>query len=159
MVLTGMEIVSARLASFKVAHRPISKGRASGAKTKAIIWPHVKPSPEELAQAGFYYEPTDISPDNTACFLCRYALDGWEEEDDPITEHLRHSSDCGWAITMDITRRSSNPAEIVDPTSAEIAEARRATFGTWWPHDGKRGWKCKTEKVDSKRNPMAFITA
>nr|KMM72689.1 hypothetical protein CPAG_08983 [Coccidioides posadasii RMSCC 3488] len=147
MAQTGMETVSARLASFKTAHRPISKGRTSGAKTKPITWPHVKPSPEELADAGFYYQPTEISPDNTACFLCRYALDGWEEDDDPITEHLRHSRECGWAIIMDITRRSSNPAEIVDPTSPEIAEARRATFGTWWPHDGKKGWKCKTEKM------------
>ncbi|EEP82323.1 predicted protein [Uncinocarpus reesii 1704] len=48
---------------------------------------------------------------------------------------------------MDITRRSSNPAEIVDPTSVEIVEARRATFGTWWPYDGKKGWKCKMEKM------------
>lgn len=48
---------------------------------------------------------------------------------------------------MDIVRRSSNPAEIEDPTSARIVEARRATFSSMWPHDGKRGWLCKTEKV------------
>ncbi|KAI1981946.1 hypothetical protein LOZ51_000763 [Ophidiomyces ophidiicola] len=143
----GMETISARLESFRVAHRPLSKGRTSGVKAKPIAWPHRRPSPEELAHAGFYYQPTDISPDNTACFLCRYALDGWEDDDDPITEHLRHSSQCGWAMMMDITRRSSNPAEIADPTSIEITEARRATFGTWWPYDGKKGWKCKTEKM------------
>lgn len=56
---------------------------------------------------------------------------------------------------MDIARRSSNPNEIVDPTSDEIAEARRATFGSWWPHDGKKGWKCKMEKVN-KRNKLSY---
>jgi hypothetical protein len=48
---------------------------------------------------------------------------------------------------MNIARQSSNPAEIEDPTSTRIAEARNATFASLWPHDGKRGWVCKTEKV------------
>lgn len=73
-------------------------------------------------------------------------MDGWEEDDDPFIEHLTHSSGCGWAIMMNIARQSSNPAEIQDPTSPVIEEARRATFITW-PHEGKRGWVCKTEKV------------
>ncbi|PGG95938.1 hypothetical protein AJ80_09889 [Polytolypa hystricis UAMH7299] len=145
----GMETVSARLATFEVNQGAGSKGRTSGAKaaTKAIAWPHERPSPEELAEAGFYYRPIPLSPDNAACYLCERALDGWEEDDDPVTEHLRHSSACGWAIMMDIKRRSSNPAEIEDPTSDKIVEARRATFASIWPHDGKRGWVCRTEKM------------
>lgn len=83
------------------------------------------------------------------CFLCERALDGWEEDDNPIAEHLKHSPDCGWAIMMDIQQHSSNPAEIEDPTSPAIAEARRATFGSSWPHDGKSGWLCQSDKVFS----------
>ncbi|EEH08574.1 conserved hypothetical protein [Histoplasma capsulatum G186AR] len=148
MSTIGMETVAARLATFYATHESAPKGRVSNAKaTTHSVWPHERPSPEELAHAGFYYKPTPLSPDNAACFLCERALDGWEEEDDPVTEHLRHSSECGWAIMMDIVRRSSNPAEIEDPTSARIVEARRATFSSMWPHDGKRGWVCKTEKM------------
>lgn len=66
-----------------------------------------------------------------------------------MAEHLKHSSDCGWAIMMDIQQHSSNPAEIQDPTSDQIFQARLATFNTGWPHDGKRGWTCQSEKVTS----------
>lgn len=47
----------------------------------------------------------------------------------------------------DIERHSSNPAEIEDPTSERIAGARSATFGLLWPHDGKKGWVCQSEKM------------
>lgn len=103
----------------------------------------------QLADAGFYHAPTTLSPDNTICYLCERALDGWEEDDDPLAEHLKHSQDCGWAILMDIARGSSNPAAIEDPTSERITEARRSTF-RGWPHDGKRRWICKSEKVGSR---------
>lgn len=52
---------------------------------------------------------------------------------------------------MDIQQHSSNPAEIEDPTSEKIAQARQATFGLMWPYDGKRGWVCQSEKVLSPR--------
>jgi Inhibitor of Apoptosis domain len=100
-----------------------------------------------MAHAGFYYDPYEDNPDNTMCFLCLRSLDGWEEGDDPITEHLKHSSECGWAIIMDIGRQTSSPSEIEDPTGTRIAEARRATFGSSWPYDGKRGWMCQSQKV------------
>jgi hypothetical protein len=100
-----------------------------------------------MAHAGFYYNPYDSNPDNTTCFLCERSLDGWDGDDNPIEEHLRLSGDCGWAIMMDIQQHSSNPAEIEDPTSEKMAEARQATFSLSWPHDGKRGWVCKSEKV------------
>jgi len=28
-----------------------------------------------------------------------------------------------------------------------MIEARKATFGKLWPHEGKKGWKCKTKQV------------
>jgi hypothetical protein len=105
-----------------------------------------------LAQAGFYYKPYESNPDNTTCFHCHRALDGWEEEDNPITEHLKHAPDCGWAVMMDIQQRSSNPKKIEDPMSERIIQARAATFGTSWPHDGKKGWVCQSEKVGQHFN-------
>jgi hypothetical protein len=38
-----------------------------------------------------------------------------------------------------------------DPTSSEMLAARKATFADRWPHDGKRGWKCKTKQVCTPR--------
>ncbi|KAL5045323.1 hypothetical protein BDW71DRAFT_184081, partial [Aspergillus fruticulosus] len=142
----GMETFSARLATFDLVLHP--GRRSSSAKSaKPISWPHSKPSPAELAYAGFFYNPYETNPDNTTCFLCRRALDGWEEDDNPITEHLKHAKDCGWAVMMDIQQRSSNPAEIEDPTSEPIVQARLATFGDSWPHDGKKGWMCHSDKM------------
>ncbi|KAM5452724.1 hypothetical protein MaudCBS49596_003030 [Microsporum audouinii] len=127
-----------RRATFDVAHLS-----SSG---EELTWPYTAPSPDELAHAGFYYTPTALSPDNTTCFLCERSLDGWEEGDDPFAEHLHFSPECGWAIIMSIAQKTSDPAQIEDPTSAKIVDARRATFFSW-PHDGKRGWVCKTEKM------------
>ncbi|KAJ6109115.1 hypothetical protein N7486_001349 [Penicillium sp. IBT 16267x] len=142
-----MDTFAARLASFDVVLKP-EKRRSSGVKgPRFIAWPHSKPSPAELAQAGFFYKPYESNPDNTTCFECGRALDGWEEEDNPITEHLKHSPDCGWAITMDIQQNSSNPSAIEDPTSERITQARLATFGSAWPHDEKRGWICQSDKM------------
>ncbi|KAF4761348.1 hypothetical protein N7455_003202 [Penicillium solitum] len=142
-----MDTFAARLASFDIVLKP-EKRRSSGTKTpKAITWPHQRPSPAELAHAGFYYKPYETNPDNTTCFECHRALDGWEEDDNPVTEHLKHAPDCGWAIMMDLQQSSSNPASIEDPTGDRITQARLSTFGTAWPHDGKRGWVCQSEKM------------
>ncbi|KAJ5291964.1 hypothetical protein N7478_001215 [Penicillium angulare] len=142
-----MDTFTARLASFEVVLKP-EKRRSSGVKgPRFVAWPHSKPSPAELAHAGFFYKPYESNPDNTTCFECGRALDGWEAEDNPVTEHLKHSPGCGWAITMDIHQSSSNPSSIEDPTSDRISQARLATFGSAWPHDGKRGWICQSEKM------------
>ncbi|EFQ98560.1 hypothetical protein MGYG_01587 [Nannizzia gypsea CBS 118893] len=137
-VSNDLQRVAGRRATFDVAHQS-----SSG---EDLTWSYASPSPDELAHAGFYYTPTALSPDNTTCFLCERSLDGWEEGDDPFTEHLHFSPECGWAIMMAITRKTSDPSQIEDPTSSKIADARRATFFSW-PHDGKRGWLCKTEKM------------
>ena len=34
-----------------------------------------------------------------------------------------------------------------DPMSENMLDARRMTFGSMWPHEGKRGWACQTLKV------------
>ncbi|KAJ5359476.1 uncharacterized protein N7496_011889 [Penicillium cataractarum] len=144
-----MDTFAARLASFDAVLK-LEKRRSSTTKGSDVIaWPHQSPSPAELAHAGFYYKPYDTNPDNTTCFHCNRALDGWEEEDNPITEHLKHSPDCAWAIMMDIQQNSSNPSTIEDPTSERITQARIGTFGTQWPHDGKRGWLCQSDKMVS----------
>ncbi|RMZ88583.1 hypothetical protein DV736_g4188, partial [Chaetothyriales sp. CBS 134916] len=129
--------LSARLVTFE----PPTKRSKAG-------WPHKRPSAHAVAQAGFYYSPQSTGSDNVVCYLCDRYLDGWEGDDDPIEEHLKHSPECGWAIMMGIAREDKyDVTEMDDPTSASMADARRATFAANWPHDSKRGWACKTEKM------------
>ena len=104
----------------------------------------------QLAAAGFYYHPTPSCPDNVVCYLCRSSLDGWEETDDPIDEHLSHSRSCGWAICAFAEGAIENGyRDLADPLSEGMLEARRMTFAAGWPHENKRGWLCKTQKVNT----------
>ncbi|KUJ16985.1 BIR-domain-containing protein [Mollisia scopiformis] len=140
-----------RLSSFQTAHQ-LAKRRASNASTKgskSIKWPHKFMTGEELARAGFFYHPTQSNPDNVACFLCHKNLDGWEEDDDPLAEHLKLSPNCGWAIVASI-EKGDEELSLQYPASSSMIEARKATFADHWPHEGKKGWKCKTKQmVDS----------
>jgi len=81
--------------------------------------------------------------------LCRRDLDGWEVEDVPLEEHLKHSPECGWAIVMDLGRDGFDPTTMEDPTQTRLSEARRATFGDLWPHENKRGWLCKSSALSN----------
>lgn len=83
------------------------------------------------------------------CFLCEKSLDGWEEGDDALTEHLKHSSGCGWAIVATVFR-GDEQFKNEDPMSERMKQARRDTFGDVWPHDGKKGWLAKSKQVGDR---------
>lgn len=105
---------------------------------------------KQLAEAGLFYHPTDVSPDNTTCFLCQSNLDGWEAGDDPVVEHLNLSPECGWAINVAIELEKKDGCDTLANLSAEyLLRARIMTFGSSWPHENKRGWTCKIRKVVS----------
>ncbi|KIW66160.1 hypothetical protein PV04_08361 [Phialophora macrospora] len=117
-------------------------------KRSKLGWPHKTPTPEEVARAGFYYKPSKASNDNTICYLCESQLGGWEPDDDPVQEHLKHSPGCGWAILMNAAQEAKQNTETIeDPTGQLLTDARRATFAIGWPHEPKRAWKCKTERM------------
>ncbi|EFQ32131.1 AT hook domain-containing protein [Colletotrichum graminicola] len=137
-----------RLGSFHQVY-PAPKRRQSGATKggKNLTWPHMKYLvPGELAKAGFVWRPFPDNPDNVACFLCNKSLDGWEEGDRPLEEHLKHSPNCGWAIVAGI-EANINDLATEDPASTRMIEARKATFDGRWPHEGKRGWKNKIKQL------------
>ncbi|KAK0653381.1 Protein bir1 [Lasiodiplodia hormozganensis] len=136
-----------RLATFE-SPRQLSKRHASSSKKRTattVSWPHETPSPEDLARAGFYYAPDTNHPDNVVCFMCDSKLDGWEPEDVPALEHLSHAPACAWAINSCIPLRDADENE--DPMSEQMVAARAATFAGSWPHENRKGWKCKTKKM------------
>lgn len=99
-----------------------------------------------MARAGFIFQPLPSNPDNVSCFLCNKALDGWEENDNPLEEHLRHSPECGWAITAAVEAELGEYAR-EDPRDPLMREARTATFADRWPHENRKGWSCKTKPL------------
>lgn len=102
----------------------------------------------QLARAGFFYTPTTSSIDNVTCFMCQKSLDGWEEDDDPVLEHLHHSERCAWALIASVLAAvDAHATNQEHPLSDKMKEARRTTFADRWPHEGKKGWVCKVEQV------------
>jgi hypothetical protein len=101
--------------------------------------------------AGFYYRPTATEPDNVTCFLCKKSLDGWEATDNPATEHMLHSPECAWALHACIALRNGDVnRKEEDPMSEMMVAARSTTFQDSWPHEYKKGWKCKTQNVSGR---------
>lgn len=47
----------------------------------------------------------------------------------------------------EVRLRSNSKAVIDDPRGEAMAEARRMTFGSRWPHEKKKGWVPKVDKV------------
>ncbi|KAJ4138157.1 hypothetical protein NW768_001975 [Fusarium equiseti] len=134
-----------RLASFQKNSKKRGSA-ASGRGTKALNWPHKSITPDSLARAGLFFNPTPENPDNAQCFLCHKGLDGWEANDDPLVEHLKHAPECGWAVVAAIESDVGDYAQ-QEPDQPYMKEARKATFAGRWPHEGKKGWKCKTKQL------------
>ncbi|XP_014482777.1 PREDICTED: baculoviral IAP repeat-containing protein 5 [Dinoponera quadriceps] len=49
---------------------------------------------ECMAAAGFYAIGNNDEPDLVECFICGKQLDGWEPDDDPWDEHVKHQTNC-----------------------------------------------------------------
>ncbi|XP_034027482.1 baculoviral IAP repeat-containing protein 5b isoform X1 [Thalassophryne amazonica] len=65
-------------------------------------WPFrqdCKCTPENMAKAGFVHCPSENEPDVACCFFCLIELEGWEPDDDPWSEHIKRSPNCGF-LTM-----------------------------------------------------------
>jgi hypothetical protein len=155
-----METYTARLASFKL--HP-SKRKINEPYSASIAWPHSSTrfsvTPSTLAQAGFYHDPTESANDNVTCFICNKGLEGWEDGDDALDEHLKRVIDknthdkCPWATIMGVKRdfdlfgKDEYENGKHDPSSTLLNTARKNTFGHWWKFDGKKGWKPTSERV------------
>ncbi|KAL1020913.1 hypothetical protein UPYG_G00006330 [Umbra pygmaea] len=53
-------------------------------------------TPEMMAKAGFVHCPIESEPDVACCFFCLKELEGWEPEDNPWSEHVKRSPNCGF---------------------------------------------------------------
>ncbi|KAJ9474674.1 Protein BIR1 [Pseudozyma hubeiensis] len=158
-----------RLASFAVASSSTSaaKKRQSTKATSPLQWPHPVtgrsaktsgiPTPETLAKYGFYHSPTSDTPDAVSHFLYpSIQISDWQANDDPLSRLEQALPDNGWSRIF----RSQQTAVFDEdanvwywqtaqllPTSKEMIQARKESFGSQWPYDGKKGWKPTSKKL------------
>ncbi|KAJ1566304.1 hypothetical protein HK405_010350, partial [Cladochytrium tenue] len=152
----------------------------------------------QLAEAGFYFTPTDHIPDLVTCFMCSATIGDWRAVDEPpLDAHEAVSPACSWVRLMGAAKRWARRLAVIrgdsddeedgarrparsrrgaqaksaagaghaemtalqraqleelcrDPDAAwapAMVAARRETFKFGWPHEGKAGWACSSEKV------------
>ena len=91
-----MEVFKTRLESFTRPKRGKGVRTQSGQK-----WPHPEyflATPETLAEAGFYFDPSSEDKDNVTCYMCGKELSEWDERDDPFEIHYKKcGKKCAWA--------------------------------------------------------------
>lgn len=101
---------------------PVSEAMVAARKeTFSNLWPLDPaagfPSVDQLAAAGWFYDPTNDMPDGATCPYCHLSLDAWDKGDDPMEEHRRRASDCLFFAL----------SEMYHPTKPEPKKTRRAT--------------------------------
>lgn len=106
--LIEMQSLSARIASFAppTSRRPKRPTWSVSATTHPLI------VPKRLAEAGFFYNPSEEEPDNCQCFSCGLQLGGWDETDDPFVEQCKRG-ECAWGEMVCAPRVARDRDEVV----------------------------------------------
>ena len=91
-------------------------------KSSSIRWPHISPTPEDFAAAGFIQASTRLSSDRVKCTECSLDLDGWNHNDFPLLEHTRREPGCIRAKEL-LAIKTQRILEI----AAKLREAQKPT--------------------------------
>jgi hypothetical protein len=75
------------------------------------------PTVQQLAAAGWFYDPAHDTPDGVTCAYCHLSLDAWDAGDDPLEEHRRRAPDCLFFALN----------ELYHPTKPAPKKAKRTT--------------------------------
>lgn len=91
-------------------------------------WPLDFITPEQLAQAGFYY--LNIA-DQVKCAFCGGIIGQWEVNDQPLLEHRKFFPDC--PIVRQELQEEIGIQYVRTPKSPEFStlEARQRSFASW----------------------------
>lgn len=79
------------------------------------------PSVDQMVAAGWFYDPSDETPDGVTCPYCSLALDAWDIGDDPNQEHRKRSPECLFYTLSDIY----NPPVPVAKKGKRASKAKR----------------------------------
>lgn len=156
-----MDTLDSRLATFNAvaSSRAQSTSSRKASSALATAWPpsgssKKLPSAREMALCGFTFTPSDAAPDACTHALCGTQVTGWRAGEDPLERLRAEAPEC--ALTKVLLSAAAAKAkkgtatwedEDLLPNGAAMAAARRATFGTAWPYDRKKGWKPNSARV------------
>ncbi|KAI5181445.1 hypothetical protein NEOKW01_1626 [Nematocida sp. AWRm80] len=88
-------------------------------------WRQERPGKEDLAYAGFIWEPSKKSSDAVVCVWCDKSLEGWDPTDVPMVEHYQHQPMCTLSSLHQIQNRqetlTATLPDITVPTSLKLA--------------------------------------
>ncbi|SAM83887.1 uncharacterized protein UBRO_06190 [Ustilago bromivora] len=166
-----------RLASFATAssstsaankRQPTKPTASSSSSSSSLLqWPHPVtgrsakasgiPTPAILAKHGFYHAPTSAALDAVSHFLYPdVQIDNWQTGDDPLSRLELALPNNGWCrifrsheeatLHLESGKWIFETPELL-PTSKQMIQARKETFGSNWPYDGKKGWKPTSKKL------------
>ncbi|KAH8383332.1 hypothetical protein KR009_008020 [Drosophila setifemur] len=76
----------------------------------------------KMAEAGFYWTGTKRENDTATCFVCGKTLDGWESDDDPWKEHLKHAPQCEF-VKMGCPERELSVSQFLEILRTVIKES------------------------------------
>ncbi|CAH2355128.1 hypothetical protein CLIB1423_22S00364 [[Candida] railenensis] len=117
-------------------------------------WTHDKPSPEVLADYGFFFTPTKLNLDQITCCCCKKKETNVGGVENMAQHHLQSNPNCALSriISQQISHLSSdstseefwkgNPDEIAKDVNCKAAvDIRKKTFGSNWNFDKSKGSK------------------
>lgn len=95
-------------------------------------WPIDFITPDNLAQAGFYYLNID---DQVKCAFCGGIIGQWERNDQPIQEHRKFFPDCPIVRQQELQQEEIGIQSVRIPKSPEFStlESRSRSFSSWNP--------------------------
>lgn len=114
----------------------LTSDRASSFHNNAARWPASLPSADSMAEAGFYFTPTDKNADCTTCFRCGIKMYNWLPDDTPKSEHKKFSPSCkevkSWNnVVVEDDRHIINRAEQThDSLRSKLAGKAKKLTGT-----------------------------
>ncbi|KAL7667155.1 hypothetical protein ABC855_g818 [[Candida] zeylanoides] len=144
-VTEAMQFRENRLETFE-------NGAFQGKSKQMRYWTHTQPSPEVLADHGFYFTPTRIHVDQVTCACCRKKETNVGGVANIAAHHLEAHPDCALAtiissqlahLSSDLESRqywrTQSPASLQQPQAPRAVSLRRKTFASHWKFDGGDG--------------------
>ncbi|KAH7363373.1 hypothetical protein B0T11DRAFT_329353 [Plectosphaerella cucumerina] len=100
-------------------------------RTYICKWPREFPTPEEMAGAGFTYNPTGTWADNVHCDSCKMDAFSWVAKDDPFKQHSDCEPRCAYVKSQSfadfhakfLAKKSNNRGRTRNTMAAPAADA------------------------------------
>ncbi|KAF2749842.1 BIR-domain-containing protein [Sporormia fimetaria CBS 119925] len=130
------------------------------------------PSVDQMAEAGWYFDPVEDRPDGVTCPYCSLSLDSWEAGDDPLEEHRKRadSSNCLFFALRDLYhpepiprtkkgKRASTRSSLASTTSTttkkKAAAKPKTTRGKAAAKDASEPAPAKSQRGTKRQSDMA----